>query len=204
MTPKKTTTAPAPAPAEADDTQAAKAEAPARAPAMDPVTARIEAERHQRETDALRPGSARMSEANFLHNRWAVTVARGVTREMLLDPRFWTHIGAKLRPWDHVEAYSDDGTFYAEYLVLACDRLWAKLVETKWVALSTQDVSLTQAAMMAQLDFTIQHEGPYLLWTVKRKVDAQRIAEKHQTEELAHTWLRAHLRTVGAPAPTTA
>ena len=37
----------------------------------------------------------------------------------ILHPDFWGHIAAKLRPYDEIKVRCDDGTFYAQLLVLA-------------------------------------------------------------------------------------
>lgn len=122
--------------------------------------------------------------------------ATGHTLEHMLQPAYWAHVAPKLKPWDRIEARAEDGTYYAELLVLACDRTWARIHVLQWDDLSTQDISITQAAD-ASTKFEINH-SPNLRWCVIRKSDRQVMHKEAQTKQDAELWLREYLRIVPA------
>jgi hypothetical protein len=47
------------------------------------------------------------------------------TIEDLKRPEYWAAVAPKLRPWNHIEVYAEDGTWYAHLLVLAVERAHA-------------------------------------------------------------------------------
>ncbi len=138
---------------------------------------------------------ARIKGAEYERTVWVVTVEKGTKLEHMQNPSFWSHVSNKLRPWDHIEVRSDDGTIYAEFLVLACDRTWAKVHKLRFESLTTSDVSQTQAAME---EFELEHRGPHLKWGVIRKSDRAVLKENLQTKGEARTWLEEYRKTVSA------
>jgi hypothetical protein len=75
----------------------------------------------------------RMKSGEYVRNIWVVTVESGVTKEDLTDVSFWAHVARSFKPYDHIEVRTDDGAYYAEFLVLSCDRTWAKVHEIRYV-----------------------------------------------------------------------
>ena len=150
---------------------------------------------------AVMPG--RVKGAEFARNLWVVTVEQGTTRDDVRRPEFWSLVSKNFKPYDRIELRADDGTFFAEYLVLSADRAWARLHELSFHNLGTQDVALTAAQSAEQRRrYTIEFRGPHLLHCVEfkngDKVD--RLKEKIQTKAEAQTWLDEHLKTVGGLA----
>lgn len=146
---------------------------------------------------AVMPG--RCKPAEVARNWWVVTVEQGVTREDLRRPEFWALVAAKFKPYDRVEARCDDGTYFAEYIVLSADRAWAKMHELRFEALGTQDVSLTEAnAADIRKRYEIKWRGPHLKHCVERKDGSavERLKEGCQDQAEASQWLEEHLKTV--------
>lgn len=133
---------------------------------------------------------------NAEYERTILVAAPGVghTMEHMLSPAYWAHVAPKLKPWDRIEVRAEDGTYYAELLVLACDRTWARMHVLRWDDLSTQDVSLTEAAA-ASTKFELAH-SPNRRWHVIRKSDRQVMHENDQTRADAQLWLTEYLKTV--------
>lgn len=123
------------------------------------------------------------------------TPGEGHKLEDMIDPAYWAHVGPKLKPYDRIEVRAEDGTFYGELLVLACDRTWAKVHVLNWWELSTQDVAITEAAK-ASSKFEVRHT-PGMRWHVVRKEDRQIMHRDCQTRAEANTWLTEHLKTIG-------
>lgn len=136
--------------------------------------------------------ASRMRGAEYERAVHVVTVEQGVSRETLKEPTFWAQVASKLRPWGRLEVRSDDGTFYAEYLVLACDRTWARVHELSYVSLTDADISLTQAGD----NYELKWRGPHLKWSAIRKTDSVALQEGFQTKDEAKLWLDGHIKTV--------
>ena len=138
---------------------------------------------------------ARMKEGQFLRNLWVATVEQGITREDLKKPSFWSHVAMQFRPYDRLEVRSDDGTFFAEYLILACERTYAKVKELNWYSLTSQDVAMTQSESDAE-EFEYKYRGPHGKHSIVRKSDGAVMIEKLETQDQAKDWLKEHLKAL--------
>lgn len=143
----------------------------------------------------INPSRIKISE--YERTVYVATVEMGTTREDLMNPSFWTHFASKFRPWDRLEVRCDDGSFYAEYLILACDRVWAKVHELTYVNLTTSDVSQTQAAIQDGL--SVKWRGPHLKHSVLRG-DGAVLREGMQTKAEADQWLAEYRQKISATA----
>lgn len=130
---------------------------------------------------------ARLQVSDYEMTTFTLTVEKGTTKEDLINPAFWAHIAVKFRPWDLIYVRSDEGTFFAEYLVLSCGRNWAQVKEKSYMNLTSSDVSLTQAA--AQDGYKVEWKGPHVKFAVIRNSDSAKIKDSFQTKEEAQTWL---------------
>lgn len=137
----------------------------------------------------------RMKEAQFVRNLWVVTAEKGTKREDLINPSFWSHVAMQFRPYDRIEVRVDDGIYFAEYLVLACERTYAKVKELSWVNLTTKDVAMTEADNMLEL-YEYKYRGPHGMHSILRKADGAVMVEKLATQEAARAWLVEHKKTV--------
>jgi hypothetical protein len=150
---------------------------------------------------AVMPGRVKLAEA--ARNHWVVTVEQGTSKEDLRRPEFWSLVAKTFRPYDRIEARGDDGSFFAEYLVLSADRAWAKVHELRFEALGTQDVSLTEAQATEQRQrYKVEWRGPHLKHCVERSdgTKVERLMEKFESKAEATIWLENHLKTVGGMA----
>lgn len=136
----------------------------------------------------------RLKSAEYERSVLVATPGAGHTREHMLQPGYWAHVSPKLKPYDKVEVRAEDGTYFAELLVLACDRTWARMYVLNWHDLSTQDVSLTEA-VEASSKFEVKHT-PGLRWHVVRKSDRQIMMKDGQTKDEAATWVKEYVKTV--------
>lgn len=144
----------------------------------------------------LSPVAATLAE--HARNVWVATTERGHFKEDFENPAYWAHIASKLRPWDHIEVRAEDGTFYAEYLVLACDRTWARVRNLSFVSLTDSDVSLSQAEKIIG-DYEIRFRGKKR-FSVIRRSDNALLQENMHTESDAKKWLEVYLNAQGIPA----
>lgn len=135
----------------------------------------------------------RMKEAGYVRTLWVVTVEQGVTRDDMMKPEFWSHVSMQFSPYDRIEARCDDGTFFAEYLVLACERTYAKLKELSFVGLTSKDVAMTQAE---QEEYEYKHRGPHRGHSIIRKSDGEVMTEQQESKQAALAWLKNYKDTI--------
>ncbi len=124
-------------------------------------------------------GAERMKGAEFERIVHVATPGHGATIDDLLKPECWAAVAPKLRPWDHVEVRAEDGTYYAELLVLACDRTWAKMHVLKYDTLSTPDVSLSQVDTGYEIKHTPNMRCHIVKDSMQLRSDAERALQEH-------------------------
>lgn len=143
------------------------------------------------------PGRVKI--ARSARNDWFVTVEQGVTREELKRPEFWSLVGKQFKPYDRIDVGCDDGSFFAEYIVITADRAWAKVQELRFIQIGTQDVSLTEAhAADIRRRYEVKWRGPHLKHCVERKDGdkVERLKEGCLDAAEATLWLEEHLKAV--------
>lgn len=123
---------------------------------------------------------------------WLATAFANTTPQDLLDPSYWSHVSMKMRPRARIEAWADDGTWMAEYVVLDCGRNWAKLHLLAVHHLTTADVATSQADAMSPYEVTFR--GHHAKWSVIRKTDRAVMHEGSETMMAATTWLQERLK----------
>ena len=139
----------------------------------------------------LDPSRFHLAEAERMP--YAITVEQGVTKRHITDPAFLAHVAARLRPYDKIEVRCDDGSFYAELLVLTAERTYARVHLLAWHDLTTKDVTQTQAAI-AQPGYTVEWKGPHRKWCVIRTQDASIVHEQAPGKHEASVWLHEFLK----------
>ncbi|MGD9381878.1 MAG: hypothetical protein PVI03_05480 [Candidatus Thorarchaeota archaeon] len=139
----------------------------------------------------------RMKSGEFVRTLWVATVEQGVTKKDIMEPSFWSHVAAQFRPYDRIEVRVDDGLFFSELLVLACDRTWAKVFELNHYQLTNSDVSMTQAET-EMAEFEIKWKGPVNKFCVIRKSDDQVIKKELESKDLANAFLANYKKTIAA------
>jgi hypothetical protein len=71
--------------------------------------------------------TARMKPAAYVRNIYAITPESGTTVEAIQEKEFWVHIAGNLHISDRLEVIPEDFAYYAELLVVAVGRTWAKV-----------------------------------------------------------------------------
>lgn len=130
--------------------------------------------------------------AEHARNTHVVTVEDASHPEDFVKPEFWALVAKEMQIGDRVDIQDDGLTFYGEYLVVACDRTWAKLHELRishLVAVKEQSVSP---------DYEIVFKGPHMKYCVVRLSDRSLVHEGAATRQDANTWLLGYARTIGA------
>lgn len=108
------------------------------------------------------------------------------------DPAFWSLVAKDMTIGDHIEVRDDALSFWAEYLVVACDRTWVKVAKLREVRLTpVKDTSISP-------DYEIAWKGPHRRWCVIRLSDRSAVHEGSQDRATATTWLNEYVRNIGA------
>lgn len=123
-----------------------------------------------------------LKEAEFVRPVYCATIPIGTDPEDLLKPEYWAHVATHLRPWARIEARAEDGTWFAEYIVLSVDRTWARVRMLAKYNLTSQDTSISQAEKISQSGFEIKWRGG-AKWSVIRKVDSAVMKEGMERDE---------------------
>lgn len=146
----------------------------------------------KRDTPILSP--VRFQSAEHGRQEWLATAESSDHPEDFTKPEFWANVAARMRPLDHVEVRTDDGAFWGEYLVVACDRQWAQLH-------ALREVRLAQAIKQpTDKRFRVEWKGPHLKHCVIRTQDNSILHEGAQQAAEASRWLEDYLRTIGKKA----
>lgn len=135
--------------------------------------------------------SSRLKEADYARRVWRIRPEHGVTLKDVIDPAFWSHVAASLRPFDKIEVLADDGSYYAELLVINCGRLWAKVEVLGGKEFDKFKPEAEDA------DFRVEWKGG-AKWCVIRLSDKVKLKEACETREEAETWLKSHVKAMAA------
>ena len=135
----------------------------------------------------------RIDQAEFRRNLWVATAPFGTTIEQVRDESFFSHVAAKLKPYDHIEVRTDSGEWIAELLVTEAGRNWTRTYLLSHHRLTTSDIART----MSNPTLEVTWKGPHLLFCVIRKSDSAILQDKMPTEEGARAWIRNRESLIG-------
>jgi hypothetical protein len=138
----------------------------------------------------------KLNQAEYVRSVFAVTLPYGTPFDDIKNPAFWAHTAAKLHPTDRIEVVDEEGTYFAEVMVISCARNWAKVSILRFHELSE---SIPNAKDDASAD--IQDKlGEYTVdWTqntrarVIRKSDREVIKENFASKADATKWLASYV-----------
>lgn len=140
----------------------------------------------------LSPNS--ISELGYLRNSWDVIAARGVTIANVILPEYWLHVATKLRPTDKIEVIAEDGTWYAQLLVVNADRTWAKVFVLMHHDL-TKATENTPARAEDEYDVEWTPAGK---WTITKKTQKGQppLKDGFLSRLEAYQWLDGHIKSI--------
>lgn len=140
---------------------------------------------------------SRMQDAEFTREVKTVTAEAGIEPRDLERQDYWAHVGQNLKPWTRIEVKADDGTWFADCIVLAAGRNWANVKVLQAFDLTSADVDRTRASQVEEylgLPYEVRYRGEHELWGVLRKSDNAIMHTGAQTKGEADTWLRERLK----------
>ncbi len=126
-------------------------------------------------------------------SQWEVVAVPGTTREDILKPSFWSCVSEKFTQGDLIDVRVDDETFFAQYYVKSCSRVYAHVFELNWVDLSDTESDKLQEDME---EYEYKYRGPHAKHSIIRKSDSVVIVEKLPTKTAALEWLVGFKRKI--------
>ena len=128
----------------------------------------------------------RTGQAEYKRQDWVVDAESGTSIQDCQDPQYWAHVCQQFKIFDRIEVRVESGEWMAEFVVLACERNWAKVEMLHFYDLAPAD----KAPVSAKYEVT--WKGPHLKWSVIRIADREKIKDKMMSREEADSWLRQY------------
>lgn len=133
----------------------------------------------------------RFKNAEYERTIWQASIEAGVPFEEVQKPEFWGHVAEKLKPLARIEVIAEDLSYFAELIVIDCDRLWAKTAVLRFVELDGQAAPPTLPA-----DYRVEYKGPTKKHVVIRESDNTIVQEGIATKAEANAWVGEHVKTL--------
>jgi len=133
----------------------------------------------------------RIADATHKRNVWYVTPEHGVTIDDMLKVDFWQHVTGQLRPTDRIEAWAEDQSWMAEFVVVQVERAWAKvhlLVKHQMGGLMSEK---------KEQDYYVKWRGPHGKYAAMR-ADGTVMKDRFENAEDAESYIRGIPRAVAA------
>lgn len=130
-------------------------------------------------------------QAEYVRNVFAVTPENGTPYEALLEPSYWSHVAAQLRPQDKIEVIAEDQSYYALLLVTSANKLSAKVAPIQYNDLQN---AIEDEAPQA-VAHAIKYAGVKAKWRVYRVSDNQPLRDGFSSKDDAQTWLNQYEKT---------
>lgn len=128
---------------------------------------------------------SRMQGREFANNDHVITIESKWTLDDVVKPIFWGSTWQKLRKYDKIAVRVDDGSWYAEVMVVQVGTGYAFVRVMEFV-----DFNGDASAAPVSDDYEVTELGPHKKWCVIRKADRTVLKEKSETKREAEDWLR--------------
>lgn len=138
----------------------------------------------------------RIKPAEYVRNVFAVVLPQGTKFEDVKDPAFWAHTASKLHPTDRIEVLDEEGTFFAELLVVACARNWAKVSVLRFHELTESIPDAKQQTSDAMKEERAKYKVDWQQGTKARVIrlsDKQTLVDNLPSKADAEKWLTTYL-----------
>lgn len=131
-----------------------------------------------------------------LSEHYSVTYAASLPGDHTLEdaqkPEYWAHSAARLRQSDMIRLIPEDGSYFAELVVVAVGKGYAKVKLLRAVDLHEAVVEDAGTALLDAPMF-VKWFGPQVKFGVVRKSDNERIKEGFAEKGQAERWMAEHL-----------
>lgn len=131
----------------------------------------------------LSPERLQLNASTQVYNLFDCVPLAGTKLEEMIEPKYWEHVAAKLRPWDHIEIRAEDGSFYAHLIVQRADRLSADVRPIQYADLNVGAPSDGDIPA----GYSVDYGGPIAKWRVL--MGAATVREGFQQKGAAIQWI---------------
>lgn len=128
---------------------------------------------------------ARLDPTESDHLTYTIRLPRHVKFEDCLDENFWANVAMTLKPWDCIELQPNDFSYKATLVVIATDRLWARVAVDRYTELKVGSVPKAD-------ELTVQWSGPHTKYRVMRGTVV--LQDGFVTKPEAEKWRDEHLK----------
>lgn len=132
-----------------------------------------------RKAAALLP--SRLKPLGFVGNNWTIVAEHGVTIQQILEPSFFANVASQMNRYDKVDVHSEDGSYWAELLVLSKTE---NSVTTD--CLRFKNLTMDEKALKDHNSkYEVKWLGPSAKWCVVRKSDNVAVSKGNMNKDLA-------------------
>ena len=135
-------------------------------------------------------GVPRLQRSEYARTHWLVNAEPKTTLEDIKDPQYWAHTALMIQPHDRIEVWADDNTWFAELVVIMCDRTWANVH-----VIGYHEVVKSQVKIEPNNDFDIRYNGQHR-WHIVRKKDGHILRDGLPSQDEAAILLNQHMRSM--------
>ncbi|BES72164.1 hypothetical protein RE428_31820 [Marinobacter nanhaiticus D15-8W] len=139
----------------------------------------------------MKLSNPRFKEASFVRTTFVATPEHKTTIKDLESPEYWSHVAAQLKPFDKIEVIPEDGSFYAELLVIDVKRAAAT------VSVLCHHKLCSDKAPEADAEYVMEFSGGHTKWRVKRVSDNE-VLKDGMTKDEAQKYLSSHEKAMAA------
>ena len=111
----------------------------------------------------------RFKSAEYVRQIHSVTIPEGTTLEEVQEPAYWAHVAGRMHPRDRIEAWAEDGAWYAEFMIISCSRNYASVAV---LLVRTFQDAVNADAENCEL-YKAMFKGPVRKWAVIRTQDKE-------------------------------
>lgn len=136
---------------------------------------------------------AKLAAANLLLAEYArrvftVSPDPGTPFDAILEPAYWAHVASQFKPFSRIEVNAPDNSYFAELIVLDCDKMWAKVEVLRKVDFAEGATAITESIGGLKVGWG----GPFHKFRVLRGADV--LAKGFGNRVDAEAWIATHHR----------
>jgi hypothetical protein len=146
------------------------------------------------ETKPRKLHASRCQLAEQTRNVYTAVVESGTNLNHIQEPSFWAHVSGpkNIRPMDRIEVMPEDGSYWAELLVLNAGPMFAKVHLMRHYEIGEVGTAAVSDA------FAVAWKGPMRQHAVIRVKDNAIMQDKFNSKEAALGWLAENAKNMAA------
>lgn len=127
---------------------------------------------------------SRIQLAEHMRNIHFVRPEPGTPVEVLMEPAYWAHVSAHLKPGDRIEVFPPERTYFAEFIVLDAQKLSAEVAVLRFEKLTKASENVKD---LRDGEYLCTWKGDALQWAVQRGQD---VLKHSMTKDKAIAYMR--------------